>query len=314
MKTICLLLIAFILTSASFAQSTNDVGKIALSIVMPENIDGLDISQLSKLETKISQIVTASGLSALGYNHNFVIYPKFAIYESNVVEGGMQNITVVNAEFSLFIKQVDNNIIFSTVVKSLKGSGSSKQLAINNAISKIPVSDPDFKTFIDSGKTKIIQYYEATCEDIILKSEGLVKMQQYEQALGLLMTVPEEVPTCYAKVQDKAIAAYKAYQVQRCSTLLQRAKTTLAGHDYYGGLNILAEIDPSTVCFQEAQQLAKSAEVKITAEEKKEWDFKMKQYNDAVSLTKLRISAIKDIAVAYYKSQPTSVHYNYIIR
>jgi hypothetical protein len=73
-----------------------------------------------------------------------VIYPKFAIYETNVVEGGMQNITVVSVELSLFIKQVDNNMLFSTISKQLKGSGSSKELAITNAISKIPTNDPDF--------------------------------------------------------------------------------------------------------------------------------------------------------------------------
>jgi len=40
----------------------------------------------------------------------------------------------------------------------------------------------------------------------------------------------------------------------------------------------------------------------------------MKQYNDAVSLEKQRIEAIKEIAVSYYKSQPTSVNYNYIVK
>ena len=303
-----------IITYTSIAQSTNDIGKIALSVVMPENVDGLDASQLSKLETKISQIVTTSGLGASGYNNNFVIYPKFAIYESNVVEGGMQNITVVNAELSLFIKQVDNNILFSTISKPLKGSGSSKQLAITNAISKIATSDPDFKNFIETGKSKIVQYYESKCADIIKKSDSYVKMQQYDQALGLLMTVPEEVSSCYNQIQDKAIEAYKAYQKQKCSELIQKAKTSLAGHDYMKTLNILSEIDPSAPCFEESQTIAKSAETKVAAEEKKQWDFQMKQYSDAISLEKQRIEAIKAIAVSYYKSKPTTVNYNYIIK
>jgi len=314
MKKIYFALIVLALSFTSFAQTTNDIGKIALSVVMPENVDGLDVSQLSKLETKISQVVTISGLAASGYNNNFVIYPKFAIYESNIVEGGMQNITVVTAELSLFIKQVDNNLLFSTISKPLKGSGSSKELAITNAISKITTNDPDFKTFIETGKLKIIAYYESKCTDIIKKSDSYVKMQQYEQALGLLMSVPEEVSSCYNQIQDKAIEAYKAYQTQRCSELIQKAKTTLASNDYVGALNILSDIDPSASCFNEAQTIAKSAETKVNAEEKKQWDFQMKQYNDAVSLEKQRIEAIKEIAVSYYKSQPTSVNYNYIVK
>jgi hypothetical protein len=139
-------------------------------------------------------------------------------------------------------------------------------------------------------------------------------MQQYEQALGLLMSVPEEVSSCYNQIQDKAIEAYKAYQTQKCSELIQKAKTSLAGNDFIGALNILSEIDPSATCFNEAQTIAKSAETKVKAEEKKQWDFQMKQYNDAVSLEKQRIEAIKEIAVSYYKSQPTSVNYNYIVK
>lgn len=314
MKKIYSILFLFLVVFNSFAQSTNEVGKIALSVVMPENVDGLDVSQLSKLESKIAQIITLSGLSATGYNNNFVIYPKFAIYESSIVEGGMQNIIVVNAGIDLFIKKVDNNMLFATISKQLKGSGSSKELAITNAISKIPTGDPEFKTFIENGKLKIINYYQTMCSDIIKKADTFVKMQQFEQAFGLLISVPEEASSCFDQIQDKAIDAYKAYQTQKCAELIQRAKTTLAGNDNKGALNILAEIDPSASCFIEAQTIAKSAETKVNAEEKKQWDFQMKQNNDAVSLEKQRIEAIKEIAVSYYNSQPKSVNYNYIVK
>ncbi len=300
-------------TFTTLAQTASDVGKIALSVIMPENVDGLDASQLSKLETKITQIVSSSGLAASGYNNNFVIYPKFAIYETNVVEGGMQNITVTTCELSLFIKQVDNNILFSSISKQVKGSGNNKQTSITNAISKVPTNDAQFKTFIETGKTKIVQYYESKCQDIITKSESLVKMQNYEEALGLLQTVPEEV-SCYSKVQEKSIEAYKAYQNQKCAKQIQEAKTTLAANNYNAALEILSQIDPSATCFNESQTLMKNAESKIDAEEKKQWDLKMKVYGDNVALEKQRINAVKDIAVAYYKSKPTTVNYSYIIK
>lgn len=314
MKKIITIIIGIALSNNLFAQIVNDIGKIALSVVMPENVEGLNTSQLSKLETKISQIVITSGLAASGYNNNFVVYPKFAIYETNVVEGGMQDITVITSELNLFIKQVDNNIMFSTTSKQLKGSGSSKELAITNAITKISSNDPDFKAFIETGKTKIIKYYETKCDDIIKKSDSFVQMQKFEEALGLLMTVPEEVSSCYNQIQVKSIAAYKAYQTQKCSVVIQKARTTIASNDFVGALNLLAEIDPSATCFKEAQAIAKTAEAKVTAEEKKQWDFQMKQYNDEVSLEKQRINAIKDIVVSYYKSQHTNVSYENVAR
>jgi len=303
----------FLVLIVTKAQS-NEVGKIALSVIMPENVDGLDASQLSKLESKIIQITTKSGLSASGYSQNFVIYPKFAIYETNVVEGGMQNITVVTAELSLFIKQISNNMLFSSVSKSLKGSGKTKEMAITNAISQIPVSDKEFLSFIETGKQKIIAYYEANCDAIIKKADSHSKMQEYDQAFGLLMSIPDEVTSCHDKILDKAIETYKAYQNQRCSELIQQAKAKSAAMDYDGSLEVLSQIDPSSKCYPEQQALFKSIESKISAEVKKQWDFEMKQYNDAVSLEKQRINAIKEVAVAYYKSQPTTVNYNVLIK
>jgi len=296
------------------AQSTEDVGKIALSVVMPENVDGLDVSQLSKLRSKVTQICTKSGLSAAGYNQTFVIYPKFAIYSTDVVEGGMQNLTVVTCELSLYIKQVSNNLLFSSVSKQLKGSGKTKEVAITNAISQIPVSDKAFAEFVNEGKQKIIAYYEANCDDIIKKADSYSKMQQYEQALALLMSIPEEISSCHDKILTKSVETFKAYQNQHCAELLQQAKAKSAAQDYDAALNILAEIDPSSNCFKEQQTLMKSVENKVSAEVKKRWNMQVKIYNDAVALEKQRINAVKEIAVAYYKSKPTSVNYNYIVR
>ena len=312
MKNI-LVLILILFTAPLFAQSETGVGKIALSVIMPDNVEGLSSGNLAKLETKITQILTSTGLAATGYNNNFVIYPKFAIYDVSVVESGMQDITISNCELSLFIKQVDNNVIFASISKPLKGSGKEKQISITNAISKINIKDVEFQTFIDNGKNKIVAYYEAKCGDIIAKAQGLVKMQDYEQALGLLMTVPEEV-SCHSKVQEASIEAYKAYQNQKCIVQLQNAKTQLASNNYYNALEILSEIDPSTACFKEAQALVESAGAKVDQEEKKQWDLQMEIYKDSVALEKQRIDAVKDIAVAYYKSQPTTVNYTYLVR
>lgn len=135
-----------------------------------------------------------------------------------------------------------------------------------------------------------------------------------EEALGLLMTVPEEVSSCFNKIQEKCIEAYKAYQNQKCSKQIQEAKTMLAANNYNGTLEILSQIDPSASCFKEAETMMKNAEAKIDTEEKKQWDLKMKVYNDNVALEKQRINAVKDIAVAYYKSKPTTVNYSYIIK
>jgi len=202
---------------------------------------------------------------------------------------------------------------FSSTSKQLKGSGNNTQTSITNAIAKVPTNDPQFKTFIETGKNKIIQYYESKCQDILTKSENLVKMQDFEQALGLLMSVPEEV-SCYNKVQEKSIIAYKIYQNNKCAKQVQKAKAEIAANNYNNALNLLSQIDPSTSCYKEAETLIKLAEAKVDVEEKKEHDLKMKVYENNIALEKERINAIKDIAAAYLKSKPTTINYSYIVK
>jgi len=297
-----------------FSQAETDFSSMSLSVVMPENLENLSEAQLSQFETKISQIVNASGLASTGYDNNFIIYPKVEVIETNVVEGGMQNITTVSIDISLFIKQVENNILFSSFTKSIKGSGSNKQLAISNAISKIPIKDAEFKKFIDMGKGKIVAYYNSKCASILSQADNFAQTENYEQALGLLMSVPPEATNCYDTMQAKAIKLYKTYQSKRCSKLIQESKLALSSKKYEETFNALSQIDPSTSCYKESQEIAKQAASHVTKEEDKRWNFKVKQYENAVSLQNARINAIKDIAVQYYKSRQSNIQYNLIVR
>jgi hypothetical protein len=310
MKNIIQLIVLFFVLN-TYCQNSNDVGKISLSIVMPENLEGLDDSNLSNLETKILDIVNQTGLSGTGYNNNFVIYPKFTILNSKVSKG-MQNIYFIDCQLSLFIKQVDNNMVFSTISKKLEGNGLDNQEAILNAIDNINTSDEDFSKFIEKGKSRIIQYYESKCNDLIVQADGLAKRQSYEEAITLLLSIPSEV-SCFSKVQSKTIEIYKNYQSFRCGSLLQQAQSDAAQNDFSSSLNSLSQIDPSSKCGPEAKALMAKIEGKIDAANRQRFQAAMMVYNDQIQLEKQRINAARDIAVAYAKKRPKPVTNNYLI-
>lgn len=293
------------------AQSTPDIGKISFSVVMPDNFEKLEVSQLSKIQTKILNIITSNGIGATG-NNTFVIYPKFTIYESNVVEGGLQNITVVKCELSLFVKQVESNLLFSSVSKTIIGSGKNELSAVTNAISKIDSRDNEYKNFIESTKTKILKYYESKCSNIIMQAENLVKKQNYSQAFGLLMSVPEEV-SCYDKVQEKSVEIYKSYQNFQCKSLAHNINVSIASKDYVKAISYLGYIDPTTTCYPEVKNMIKKMETQLDEYQKKQLELQMKVYENQVELEKQRINAVKEIAVSYYQNQPI-VDYYFLIR
>lgn len=297
-------------TISAQAPSTgakDGLGKIALAVVMPDQSDLLEPAQLTRLEGKITQLVTQSGLSASGYGTNFVVYPVLTVVESNVVEGGMQNITVTTAELALYVKQVDNNLVFATLSKRLKGSGSNKALSLSNAISQIQVSDADYQRFIAQGKQKILAYYQSKCDDIIRQADAHVRVNAFDQALAVLLSVPEEASGCFSKAQGKAVAIYKAYSNQHCAELMLQAKAQLANNHYEEGLTLLASIDPSANCHAEASGLITKTEAKIDATQRRE-------FNAQLGLEKQRINAIREIAKAYYTNRPTVVQYNVLVQ
>lgn len=290
-------------SSLSFAQNTSDIGRVSLAVSMPMAIEGLDASQLAKLSTKITQIATANGVVASLGKNVFTLYPTFTVIESSVVEGGLSKLTVTKTELGLAIKQSETNTLFSTTTKAISGSGNTIASSIANAISKITPTDPQFKQFIEAAKVKIVNYYDQQCDQILSKSENLMLLQNYEQSLALLMSVPQEV-SCFSKIQERSMVVYQALQNQKCAKQLQSARAMLTANKFSEVLDLLSEIDPAASCFAEAQTMLKSIENKISEEEKKEWEFLMMRYKDTQELEKARINAIKEIAVSYANPQP----------
>lgn len=313
MKKALSLLLFIAIFNYSFAQTASDIGKIALSIVVPETDKELNDTQLKNLQTKVTQIVTNSGLAANSYDNQFVIYPVLTLNETNVVEGGMENITVVSAEFSLYIKQPSTGIIFSSVIKDIKGSGKNQQAAVSNLISKVNSRDTSFKSFIETGKSEILKYYANNCNSIVLKADNLIKLKEYEQAIAVLLSVPEEIAECNKRVQEKAVLALKLYEEANCKELILKAKTAIASREYERAGEYIVNVSSESSCYKEATALAANIESKLTAEEQRKWNFMKERYRSEQELEKTRINAVKEVAKAYYESQWSPVTYNMIV-
>ncbi|PHR72550.1 MAG: hypothetical protein COA67_04700 [Lutibacter sp.] len=304
------LLIAILLIINNITAQNTDIelNNISLSVVLPDNSEYLQSKSLSKIETKIQHIVSKHGISGKGYTNEFLIYPKFEIYDESIVEG-MRNIVVVEVEISFFIQQYSTKKIFSTFSKSLKGSGFTKEKAIVNAISKISTTDSRLKEFIDTGKQKILAYYENNCQQIINDSDSFIKMKKYQEAIAILSSIPKEAKNCYNSIQQKSIEAYNEYQKQLCSQNIIKAKSEIANNNFSSALHILGYIDPSSICSREAEMLINKTALKVDQKEQKEWNLMKQRYNDKMNMEKYRLNITKEIAKAYYNSKPTTVIY-----
>lgn len=305
LNTIILLL--FVMPSILFAQTTDTddyLGKISLHVTMAEQAERLSAALRSKIETKAISIVSRYGVSGKGVSTNFQLNPRLEIYEEKLIEG-LQNLYLINAELSFFIKQTNNKTIFATYTTKIQGTGTTKDEALTNAIQNINSNDPGLKTFIEEGKQKIIQFYNSKCSDILKEAERYAGMNNFEHALAILTSVPVEATPCYDNIKNKSIEVFKKYQQKQCESILLAAKSKIAGNQFASGLYELSLIDPSSSCFAEAKSLINSTEQKLDAQAREEWNRQREIMKDKLEVQKLMITSARDVAKAYFNRKPS---------
>lgn len=314
MKKIYIIVLMLIGQFTIAQTTTTDIGKIALSVVMPSNTDQIQYKEFEKLKSKIQQMASLNGVSGDGYYSNFVIYPKFEIFEQETVDAGLTPKTYVKGELSLYVSQVNNNLIFNSTFIHISGVGNNREKAILNAISRVNTRDTKLAPFFTEAKAKIIDYYQSNCDLIASKAKALVKKQQYQQAIGLLMSVPEEAQSCYQKIQDETVNAYIAYQNNLCSTTILDAKSQIAKDDYSQALITLSKIDPSSKCYTDAETLVAKIDKQIESDKQQAYNDRQKDIKQRIAERKeirgnqqqlelARINALKEIASSYYNAQ-----------
>ena len=258
-----ILFLTLIFSGLSFSQSSSDVGKIALHVVMPESnssyFENMGSKELKKVRSKITSIISKNGIGGATMG-NFVIYPMFNIYEEDVDESGLQPMTIIRAEFSLYIQQVSNGQIYGECTVDVEGFGTSRSKALTKCIQGIDVRSKKFKNFINDAKVKIIEYYESKCSDIQTEAESHSKRRDYLSAIATLMQVPEEVGSCYREISEKTVEYYNYHVELECQEKIQTAKVAKTQNNWDDAAENLLGILPHFGCYSEAMKLLQEIE------------------------------------------------------
>jgi hypothetical protein len=295
--TYLLILTGGIITS--FGQTENVSNKISFALVMPNEISGgISETHLQRLHDKFVDALTENGIASLSVQNNLVLYPIIKIYNEQTVNPGLQNITVIEADISLYVKQLDSKVIFASITKKLKGSGRNRDLALSNLISNVKLDDESTRVFLERAKQKAITYYNQRCSTILAQADQMMKMNQSQEALVSLFSIPSEVE-CYQQTQNKAIEAFKMYQNQNCNQMLLNAKVKIANRQFEEGLGIIGMIDPSSPCKSEALLIIQQASGQVEGDNKRKWDLLNKIFVDSAEIEKRRLDLMSQFLLAY---------------
>lgn len=319
MKKILLIVFLF-LTTISYSQieniSTNDAARIVLNGYVIDYGNKIPEEAKSQLLIKLTQIATENGMGGNSINPRFIIAAKINVLSKDIIAGPPQMV-VINTEIVFFIGDAEENKIFSSTTISSKGVGNNENKSFISAIQNIKVNSKQLAELTTKGKNKIVTYYSNQCDFIIKKATAFSENQQEDAAMYALMQVPQACKTCYIKCMDAVKPIFQKMIDRQCVFKLNESKSKWNANPNSEGASdvvpILGSINPSASCYKDALALSEAISNKIEAIEKRTWEFKLKNYNDAIKLEEQRIESAYKVAIAYYQNQPKTITYNRIV-
>ena len=255
------------------------------------------------IENKLTQILTRNGIAGLDYTGQFVLTVFATPLDKDIIAGPPAKIAE-KMELNLYIADVYAKKVFSASSLTVRGLGETETKCYLNAISRMPVQSQQLVKFIDEGKQKIIEYYDHEAPQLIKQAQFLAGQKKYEEALSIVALIPQQ-----CSHYDEALAAgldiYQKLIDHQCNVNLAAARQAWAAEqNSYGAAaagEYLANILPDAACYDDAMALYQEIKNKVL----EDWKFEMKKYQDGVDIEKLRITAMRDVGVAYGSHQPS---------
>lgn len=293
-----------------------------------------------QLRLKLNRLLMQNGIANDDPNSRFVLTTKVSVLSKEVVAGPPQKVSM-NLDFTFIIGDAEENKKFESVTISAIGVGLNENKAFISAIKNIKPQDPELVRLLGGAKKEIVEYYSVRCGQIKNEAEREAAQRNYERAIYLLVQIPE-ICDCAETCQTLAIQYSNDYLNHRASELLSQAQALWAANPNSQGASeaadIIAEIPANSKVQAHVEKLMREISSKLKADEKKAWEFKMKQYNDKVEKQKRddearleqqranneyrsiqqsadiaarrqAVEAARQIGIAYANNQPQSITY-----
>lgn len=300
-KLMFLMVLGLMGTLAVTAQNsqgkTDDLGRVAIAAVVPDQAEGIPSSAAQMLQSKMQQIAVQNGLGG-GTSTRFYMVPMVNVLSKEITPSAPP-MQALNLEFVFFIVDASTQTIFSQTSIQVKGVGQTEDKAYMQALKNLNVKAGQFKGFVEKGKEKIVEFYNSQCDVILKGAQALAGQKKYEEALFLLLSVPDVCRECFDKCMNLSVEIYKQYANYKCTEYMAGAKAAWANMNTDKAAEFLGKITPDMECYQEAVQLVEEIKQKQLADGANVWNFKMKQYDDSVEKEKMMIQAGKEVAVAW---------------
>lgn len=227
------------------------------------------------------------------------IVPESKKYKEFLTEGKTKIMEYYNANCDIMIKEATT-------------LGDQKKY--DEAIAKL-VAVPDVcKDCYDKAMDQSTVIYKAKmeneCQENIGQAKAAISKNDYDGAAGYIAGYTPDLE-CYAQIESML----NEIKDHRCADALGKAQAAWAARNSIKASNFLVDVPTDSKCAADAKALAAEISSKLDADEKRNWENKLKQQNDATSIRKANIERMRAVGIAQAKNQPkTIIKYGTVVR
>lgn len=225
------------------AQSTSVVVLKATTATSAPDNDGL---LREKLQSLIDQTLGSATYGSLGCRIDLEATSSQQI-------SGMAKRTVSRYNFTIsFSDYVLGFPVGETRTGAISGSGGNARQAIDNALTKLR------KTFLSGEKLRtVINEHQALlpqCDELTTRLKALTEQGHETGVLAVAAQLPETSP-CASAVEQLVSTIYQQRQAADCRQRIIRAKAEVVAGNTPRAARLLASVDPTQDCANDAETL-----------------------------------------------------------
>lgn len=299
-----------VLSAQNSYAKADDFGRIVLTSYLDDTKANIPKNAFNLLRNKLTQISTKNGIGG-SIPQRFIITAHVNVLTKDITSTypAMHALTV---ETTFYVGDGVDGTLFSTVSVTSKGVGETEDKAFIAALKSIRPSSPEFGQFVETGKRKIIEYYNTNGDMYISKAQALAKEERYDEAIYMLMCIPEVCKDVYDRAMSAVSEIYsEKIDVMSERSLMEAKAIWSAGLDYDSAreaAEVLSEVHPNASCYPDAVALSKEIAGRVKELDDREWQFILDEQSHEHEMQKAEIDASKEIARVWAENQPDLVY------
>ena len=284
---------------------------VKFSIVKP-NLQGEDITQdiSDRVAMKLLQISSQNGISGLGTEPTFVFGTEI-MQTGRTATGTAPQKMMVQYELTFKVMNTLTGDVYATATQEVAGVGRSFVEANQNFVKEIK-NTAEVQKMLQTASSRIIDWYNSNAQTIKNQIKSAATKGEYELALALASSVPQQAAEAYKYAQGRIDELTKGLMHKRATDILNEMTSAIssARDEFEPTIGAYFKMIPTDAPeHAKAQKLYESYISKCDARRKQLEDKAERDENAARELERLKLKYSHETELAELETRKVTAKY-----